>query len=240
MNVICYFCGERITEFTGRRPHSHILHHIDGNHENNIVENLANAHCKCHSSYHLKISNHKRRGKAKPALSISLKEWHKTHVHPMRGKSNTEAIAKLRLLNLGNKYRLGKKLSQEHNDALHRANLGNKYTVGRKLSDKQKDALRLGHERWLTNGGSEIMSKKFSGQDNPFYGRHHTEQVKLAIAESNRRRTLNVCRHCGLVILANRKDHIIFEHGYDVRRSDVDLKEHYISVNDKFLENLKM
>lgn len=38
--------------------------------------------------------------------------------------------------------------------------------------------------------GREIMTKKFSGEGNPFYGRTHTKEVKEKIRESNRRRAI--------------------------------------------------
>ena len=48
----CFFCMEPITVFEGRGSESICTHHIDWNPDNNIPENVAYAHGRCHVSYH--------------------------------------------------------------------------------------------------------------------------------------------------------------------------------------------
>ena len=53
----CFFCGERVEAvfpFEGRvaRNKTFALHHIDGDHDNRELSNLAPVHAGCHSSYH--------------------------------------------------------------------------------------------------------------------------------------------------------------------------------------------
>jgi hypothetical protein len=55
----CAFCGEPVTDrmFNGSRRsgaggRSAVIHHLDGNHSNNAVENLAVAHHACHTRHH--------------------------------------------------------------------------------------------------------------------------------------------------------------------------------------------
>ena len=253
---VCYFCGKPITELNGKGTNSLVIHHINGDDNDNSLENRVFTHHGCHTKHHILqrpeiiqkfveagIKDSRSR-KSRPNVSKSLVEWHKNnehpmtgrkfspesikkmvdswrkwwdsltpeeqsklqserakhprpnmvewyknHEHPMKGRKLTEeAKEKLRLTNLGNQYRKGHKLSEEHNRKLHEANIGNKYTKGRKLSEKHKQALWEGNKRWLENGGRETISKKFSGKNNPFYGKTHTEATRERIRESNRRR----------------------------------------------------
>lgn len=51
---------------------------------------------------------------------------------------------------------------------------GNTYCRGKKLKDETKQKL------------SEIRKNKYTGEDNPFFGKHHTEETKQKIKEKNK------------------------------------------------------
>lgn len=51
----CYFCGEDIFFEVGvarRRSRGLAIHHVDGDHGNDALVNLAPAHSGCHSTFH--------------------------------------------------------------------------------------------------------------------------------------------------------------------------------------------
>lgn len=47
----CYFCGEKILKW-GHDVDSLHVHHIDHDHYNDVIENLAPTHASCHISHH--------------------------------------------------------------------------------------------------------------------------------------------------------------------------------------------
>jgi hypothetical protein len=60
-NVKCYFCGKDLLESLPKRRGDYLtIHHLDGNRNNNSIENLVLAHRRCHKAYHLKISKQKQ------------------------------------------------------------------------------------------------------------------------------------------------------------------------------------
>lgn len=50
----CHFCGKHFlrTDFPLDRTDNVCIHHIDGNHQNNNIDNLTLAHRECHKQYH--------------------------------------------------------------------------------------------------------------------------------------------------------------------------------------------
>ena len=46
----CYFCGKPVD---GIVRYKSVVHHVDHNHDNNVIENLAPAHKGCHDVHHL-------------------------------------------------------------------------------------------------------------------------------------------------------------------------------------------
>lgn len=55
--IYCYFCGEEITLFQGRKKTSLSNHSLDRNHDNWEHKNKVPAHFGCHGSYHANIDN---------------------------------------------------------------------------------------------------------------------------------------------------------------------------------------
>jgi hypothetical protein len=48
----CCFCGEQVEPWSGHDGRSPVVHHVDGDHFNNVLENLASAHAGCHTGHH--------------------------------------------------------------------------------------------------------------------------------------------------------------------------------------------
>jgi len=53
MTYTCYFCNESIIKLIGSDADSLAVHHINGDHEDDRLENRAYTHFGCHSCYHL-------------------------------------------------------------------------------------------------------------------------------------------------------------------------------------------
>jgi hypothetical protein len=49
----CHFCDESVAQF-GRLRRDGSIHHLDGDHSNDVPSNLAIAHRACHTSHHEK------------------------------------------------------------------------------------------------------------------------------------------------------------------------------------------
>jgi len=60
-DVRCYFCGEPITEedLPPRGGDKLTIHHLNGNRDDNSVENLVLVHRRCHKAYHLRQTKNK-------------------------------------------------------------------------------------------------------------------------------------------------------------------------------------
>lgn len=71
--VQCCFCHLFIDDYTEFDKHGNsvgpklnvqlTIHHVDGNHDNNELENKALSHTRCHKSYHRKLANALRSAK---------------------------------------------------------------------------------------------------------------------------------------------------------------------------------
>jgi hypothetical protein len=48
----CFFCEGTITVLSGAEEGSLSIHHLDHNHRNNALSNLAPTHYGCHANYH--------------------------------------------------------------------------------------------------------------------------------------------------------------------------------------------
>jgi group I intron endonuclease len=68
----------------------------------------------------------------------------------------------------------GKTHTDEVRKKISELKKGNTYCRGKKLKDETKQKL------------SEIRKNKYTGEDNPFFGKHHTEETKQKIQEKNK------------------------------------------------------
>ena len=68
----------------------------------------------------------------------------------------------------------GKTHTDEVKKKISELKKGNTYCRGKKLKDETKQKL------------SEIRKNKYTGEDNPFFGKHHTEETKQKIKEKNK------------------------------------------------------
>jgi len=82
---ICVGCGQ---------TKNLVIHHIDGNHQNNVIENLEYRCAKCHSKIHLK--GRKMPEKIKTKISQTLKQKIKNGEYKPRTKEMIEAGKKTR------------------------------------------------------------------------------------------------------------------------------------------------
>ena len=67
--------------------------------------------------------------------------------------------------------KLGKKLSEEHKKKISLSLMGNKYSLGRKYSREEIQKIR----------------QKNTGNGNPMFGKHHSEETKLKISEKRKK-----------------------------------------------------
>lgn len=71
--LCCYFCKVKLDEY-GKEFEKHgnsvgpkflekiSIHHVDGNHDNNVLLNKALAHVRCHKGWHRRLANEARAG----------------------------------------------------------------------------------------------------------------------------------------------------------------------------------
>src|SRR5271157_91348 len=79
--------------------------------------------------------------------------------------------------------------SEDSKKKMSESQKGNKSSVGRVLSDKTKKKISealVGQK--LSEETKRKISKAVKGSKNGFFGKHHSEEARKAVAESNRRR----------------------------------------------------
>jgi group I intron endonuclease len=98
----------------------------------------------------------------------------------------------------------GKNHSQESKQKIREANLGNKYRLGTKHSEETKEKFRIPKSeetkeklrqiatgRLLSNETKKKISEKLTGVRNPFFGRKHSEETKQKISQAKLRKKNN-------------------------------------------------
>jgi hypothetical protein len=156
----CYFCGKPIIEKSGKKTDSLAIHHLDGNHDNDIPENRAECHYGCHSKYHSLTEDGQKRWEAvlKIRHSFTSEETKLKLSKAMKGKSwhpyiphifSEEARKKLSERNIGNKFSLGYRFSAEAKRKFSEMQKGERNSrYGAKLSKEHKEALRRGYQKY--------------------------------------------------------------------------------------------
>ena len=97
-------------------------------------------------------------------------------------KSHSETISKMSLEDRKEKFgrcgekngMYGKTHTEEVRQKISGLKKGNTYCKGKKLSDETKQKL------------SNIRKNNYTGEDNPFFGKHHTDETKQKIREKNK------------------------------------------------------
>ena len=97
-------------------------------------------------------------------------------------KSHSETISKMSLEDRKEKFgrcgekngMYGKTHTEEVRQKFSGLKKGNTYCKGKKLSDETKQKL------------SNIRKNNYTGEDNPFFGKHHTDETKQKIREKNK------------------------------------------------------
>jgi len=97
-------------------------------------------------------------------------------------KSHSETISKMSLEDRKEKFgrcgekngMYGKTHTEEIRQKFSGLKKGNTYCKGKKLSDETKQKL------------SNIRKNNYTGEDNPFFGKHHTDETKQKIREKNK------------------------------------------------------
>ena len=74
----------------------------------------------------------------------------------------------------------GRSVSDETREKISKSNIG--HTVSSETREKISKS-NTGHT--MTDEQRSNLSKRYSGKNNPFYGKHHTEETKQKIRESN-------------------------------------------------------
>lgn len=74
--IVCCFCRKPLDYAEDFITHGNAtgpkfteklsIHHLDGNHDNNIDTNKAICHTKCHKGYHRRLANEARKSKTEP------------------------------------------------------------------------------------------------------------------------------------------------------------------------------
>jgi group I intron endonuclease len=79
----------------------------------------------------------------------------------------------------------GRKLNEEHKAKIGKASKGRKFS--KDIVEKRNNTRRKNNPEWHSKQAREKMSlvmKKHSGENNPRYGKKHTEETKQKISES--------------------------------------------------------
>lgn len=97
----------------------------------------------------------------------------------------------------------GQRIKEEHRKKLSAAMKGKQNRLGAKLSDETKrkiSASRVGQSSWAKGQAkpvevrqkiSQSLSQSIKGENNPFYGKKHSEETKRKISETKKMRAKN-------------------------------------------------
>lgn len=97
----------------------------------------------------------------------------------------------------------GQRMKEEHRKKLSAAMKGKKNRLGAKLSDETKKKIatsRSGQSSWAKGRAkpievrqkiSQSVSQSIRGENNPFYGKNHSEETKRKISETKKMRAKN-------------------------------------------------
>ena len=84
--------------------------------------------------------------------------------------------------------RLGATNTKEAKEKVALANKGNKYCIGRKLSEETREKIRKAHKgRKISEEHKEALKKRMSGKNNPIYGKARPDAVKEKISATKKR-----------------------------------------------------
>jgi hypothetical protein len=173
------YYGEIPKDENGR---SYEIHHIDGNNENNDINNLMCVSIKEHYDIHYK------QGDWNACALIS----HRSNVEQFSGYK-LKPLSEETKNKIKNKLK-GRSLSKETKDKISKAGKGRKFSEEhkRKIGEKSKgNKACLGMKLWPNGRSEEVKrkisestSKAISGEKNPMYGKKHSpetiEKLKLA------------------------------------------------------------
>lgn len=135
-----------------------VIHHKDGNHENNDIDNLQKMGHGEHVILHVKGSKFPNKKKPPPfteehkkKLSLSRKgiiftEEHKRNISiagKKKKKPTEETKRRMSLGKIGNQNAKGIKHSEEFGKAISLRMIGNKHSLGNKLSEETKIKISL-------------------------------------------------------------------------------------------------
>lgn len=163
----CYGCGDLVESLGGRTaPETGLVHHLDHNHDNNVIENLQVMHHKCHVRHHNServVTDEARQNMSaaqKKRRASESQETRDKFVYAFKGRRHSEeSIRKM------SDAQQGKVISPETREKIAAAVKGNTNMKGKPKSEETKrkiaDALR---------------------------GRKHTPEALQNITAANRRR----------------------------------------------------
>lgn len=102
----CYFCHEPIAS-SGRNRDGLAIHHLDGNHANDELTNLAPTHRRCHSQYHTmsrRVSEETKAKLRKPKSDETRKRMSAAQSARPKRTHTDETKAKLSAIVTGRRY----------------------------------------------------------------------------------------------------------------------------------------
>jgi uncharacterized protein (UPF0212 family) len=186
----CYWCREPVTFWSGRAKLGGIVHHLDEDHSNNVLSNLAVGHHACHSRYHGATNTMTPEGRARQAERLRAKTpcpdcgvefndaWMARHVRLGRCVNPTvEQIA------------AGEAERAERAERARRQMTGKTWTAE---SRAKLSATNTGRTWSEDERARRAASGKRTGPPDGF---KHSAEAKLAISRAASKRT--ICPDCG-------------------------------------------
>lgn len=177
--VVCHFCGEEITKLWGRESDALGIHSLDGNHNNWELENKVPAHNGCHSKYHVCLDHPMKKPEVRAKASENMKGHWTGDKNPMK---NPEAVRMSVQTRRGRGFKTNNKTGWITRRELYPpSGFKDIENFGRKMSER-KD-LRGDNNPSRRPEVREKKSDKMMGENNPFYGKHHSKETLARISE---------------------------------------------------------
>lgn len=128
---------------------------------------------------------------------VSKKEWYKTHENPMKGKKIS--IESKKRMSLAKKGKPGRKHTEEEKTKIGKSHIGSKCKdeTKEKISKANTGKIKSYDVRSRTSETlqkmhqdhpelAKLISEKISGENNYFYGKHHSEETKQKLREKSK------------------------------------------------------
>ncbi len=187
-SISCSFCGEPIIKLRRRDSDSLVIHHINGDQNDNYLENLTPTHFKCHLVYHNKGNQYAKgykhsekrlkqlseavKGDKNPAKRPEVRQKMRDAWTPKRRKAQGWRTREMNKNRIGEKHHFFKKhLSEEHKRKISKSKKGNPPTMGMTGKHHSEEAKRK-------------MSEAHKGYEPWNKGRKHSKETKKKISET--------------------------------------------------------